>query len=119
MSASTAIINKSPPYSNANAKESLDLALVMGSFEQSGGLFFCDDGVYQLVNTQAPSAIDAKDLTKTFKALPFYDIENIYVCKQSLAARNLSVEDLCIDVTELSFSDWQALLNQYQHVVTF
>lgn len=119
MSISTAIINKSPPYSTANAKESLDLALVMGSFEQAVGLFFCDDGVYQLVKGQVPSSIKAKDLTKTLKALPFYDIEKIYVCHQSLIARNLSVSDLCVDVTELSFSNWQTLLNQYQHVVTF
>ena len=117
--ASLAIVNKSAPYGHANGQESLDLALAAGSFGQDVSLFFLEDGVFQLLIGQAPESIEAKNYSKTFSALEFYDIENIYVCAESLEARNLGPNDLVIKVQTLTNKQLQKYLNQHQHILSF
>lgn len=95
---SLAIINQTSPYNSAQGQESLDLALAAATFGQQVSIIFADDGVFQLLANQQPEAIGAKNYSKTFAALEFYDIENIYVCKHSLVERHLTADDLCIDV---------------------
>jgi tRNA 2-thiouridine synthesizing protein C len=116
---SIALVNKTAPYGQANGQESLDLALAAGSFGQSPSLFFIEDGVFQLLSKQAPGCIEAKNYSKTFAALEFYDIEHIYVCGNSLRARKLEPENLCIEVEVLSKSDLQQCLSQHQHILSF
>ena len=84
-----AIINSKAPFSSAYGKDALDIALIFGSFEQKVSLFFQGDGVYQLIDNQDGSLLSIKDYLKTFAAFEFYDIEDIYVCHQSLANREL------------------------------
>lgn len=95
-----AIINSKPPFAQANGKEALDVALIFGSFEQEVSLFFHGDGVWQLMNNQEPSLLHLKNYLKTFGALEFYDIENIYVCQQSLSDRKLPI-DFHIDTVQV------------------
>ena len=90
------IVNCSATYSSSNPKDSLDLALIMGSFEQPISLFFKSDGVFQLINNQQPESINIKDYLKTFSAFEFYDIEHIYVCEMSIKERGLD-NDFHID----------------------
>lgn len=113
-----AIVNRHAPYGSAEGQESLDLALAAASFGQNLSLFFIDDGVYQLLAAQAPESIDAKNYSKTFAALEFYDIEQIYVCEESLLTRGIT-DPLCVAVTQLKRSDLQRLLNQHQHILSF
>jgi tRNA 2-thiouridine synthesizing protein C len=116
---SIAIINASAPFAKANAKDSLDIALIFGSYEQTVSLYFQGDGVYQLISGQKPEQIQQKDFLKTFAALEFYDIENIYVCQHSLQKRNLS-PNFCIDnVRVLSSDDFSISLHQHQTILRF
>jgi len=116
---SIAIINKSAPYGSSNGQESLDMALAMSNFAQHVSVFFMDDGVFQLLLPQDPTTIDAKAYYKTFPALEFYDIENIYVCKQSLIQRGIQVSQLNIPVTLMEFDDLSNFLASQQHVMSF
>ncbi|GAC18285.1 sulfurtransferase complex subunit TusC [Paraglaciecola arctica] len=116
---SIAIINKSAPYGSSNGQESLDMALAMSNFAQDVSVFFMDDGVFQLLLPQDPTTIDAKAYYKTFPALEFYDIENIYVCKQSLIQRSIQTSQLCIPVTLMEFDDLSKLLAKQQHLMSF
>lgn len=86
---SIALLQSRAPLSQSNAKDALDCALIFGAFEQSISLFFHDDAVWQLMTEQNPNLINVKDFLKTFAALEFYDIENIYICKSSLITRKL------------------------------
>jgi tRNA 2-thiouridine synthesizing protein C len=113
-----AIVNRSAPYGSANGQESLDLALAGASFGQALSLFFIDDGVYQLLKAQAPELIEAKNYSKTFAALEFYDIEQIYVCEDSLLTRGIT-GPLCVQVSLLKRKELQRLLNQHQHILSF
>jgi tRNA 2-thiouridine synthesizing protein C len=113
-----AIVNRSAPYGSASGQESLDLTLAAASFGQTLSLFFIDDGVYQLFTAQAPESINAKNYSKTFAALEFYDIEQIYVCEESLLTRGIT-GPLCVEVTRLKRTDLRHLLNQHQHILNF
>jgi tRNA 2-thiouridine synthesizing protein C len=116
---SIALVNKSAPYGSANGQESLDLALAAASFGQNVSLFFIDDGVFQLLNEQHPEAIDAKNYSKTFAALEFYDIEHIYVCEHSLNERTIDLKELCIEVQVLKPEKLQEMLTKHKHIVSF
>lgn len=84
------IVNQSAPYSTGNAKESLDVALSAGTFDQSISILFTGDACYQLLADQAPETIHSKNLLNMFKALPIYGIETLLVDKQSLHDRNIN-----------------------------
>lgn len=83
-----AIINTATTLDSVKGKEALDLALMLASFEFEVSLFFIEDGVYQTL-AQQPELVGGKDYPASFKALSFYDIEDIYVCSDSLAERGL------------------------------
>jgi len=116
---SVAIINASAPFSQANAKDSLDVALIFGAYEQTVSLYFQGDGVYQLIAEQQPESIQQKDFLKTFAALEFYDIDNIYICQNSLEQRNLPAK-FCIDnVQVLDCDEFGMSLLQHQTILRF
>tara|TARA_R110000744_G_scaffold60497_1_gene125332 strand:+ start:482 stop:859 length:378 start_codon:yes stop_codon:yes gene_type:complete len=114
-----AIINTQAPFSTAVGKEALDAALIFGSYEQATSLFFLGDGVFQVIGDQNASTIEIKDYLKTFSALEFYDIENIYVCKSSLQERNLSENFHMSNIQVLSNKDFSQRLHQHNVIYRF
>ena len=114
-----AIINSKAPFSSTHGKDALDVALIFGSFEQKVSLFFQGDGVYQLIADQDGSLVSIKDYLKTFSAFEFYDIEDIYVCQQSLVNRQLNESFHINDVEVLASIEFSAALNRHQHVLRF
>ena len=59
------------------------------------------DGVLHLLKEQQPAAILQRHYAPTFKMLELYDIEEVYVCADSLAERGVTVDDLLIPVESL------------------
>ena len=114
-----AILNARAPYSNCAGKDALDIALIFGSFEQPVSLFFQGDGVWQLTSGQDGALISAKDYLKTFAAFEFYDIEEVYVCETSLAARNLSLNFHIESVQVLKQTQFTDKLASHQTVLRF
>jgi len=116
---SIAILNSRAPFSSANGKDALDIALIFGSYEQDTSLFFQGDGVWQLVNQQETDNISMKNYLKTFAALEFYDIENIYVCAASLAQRALPNDFHIDNVTVLNSNEFSKELHSRQILLRF
>ncbi len=114
-----AIINSKAPFSSTYGKDALDIALIFGSFEQKVSLFFQGDGVYQLLDNQNATLLSIKDYLKTFSAFEFYDIEDIFVCQQSLSNRQLGEHFHISDVQVLASIEFGAALNRHQHVLRF
>jgi len=114
-----AVINSSAPYGCSNYRESIDLLLANASYDRPVALFFVGDGLYQLLNNQAPETIEAKDISKMFGLLDLYDIEDIYFCQQSLTQRNLDPQSLLVEGEVLSPQQWFAQLARYDQVVNF
>ena len=104
------IIFKTAPHGNPNGREALDLALLSASFDQKVILIFSDEGVLNLVENQNPELIKAKDYIATFKALPLYEIDDIFVCQQSLLEFGLSKNTL--NINEAQIADQQCIQTQ-------
>ncbi len=99
-------VNRRAPYGTIYALESLEVVLIAAAFEQDVSLAFMDDGVYQLVKDQDTSGIGMKNFSPTFSALGDYEVTKIYVEKESLEERGLTLEDLQHLVWEDEDDDW-------------
>lgn len=116
---SLALLNSKAPFANSAGKDSLDIALIFGSFEQAVSLFFQGDGVWQLINGQDGDIISVKDYLKTFAAFEFYDIENVYISEQSLHERNLTNQFHIDEVQVLNQQEFSEKLSSHQTVLRF
>jgi len=99
-------VNRKAPYGTIYAWESLEVVLIGAAFEQDVALAFVDDGVYQLTKGQDTAGLGMKNFSPTYSALGDYDIKKIYVEKESLEARGLSIDDLQHLVWEDEDEDW-------------
>ena len=118
-SKSIAILNTSAPYSSPNAKDALDIALILGSYEQDTTLFFVGDGVWQLIDNQQPELLDVKNFLKTFSAFEFYDLDKVYVCEQSLTDRGLATNFHIENVKVLPQDDFNEKIHQQDIIYKF
>ena len=94
-------VNRKAPYGTVYALESLEVVLISAAFDQDVSLAFIDDGVYQITKGQDTSGIGQKNFSKAYQALGDYDINKLYVEKESLEERGLTLDDLM----ELTWED--------------
>ena len=87
-------VNRKAPYGTIYAWESLEVVLIGAAFEQDVSLAFVDDGVYQLCKGQDTTGLGIKNFSATYRALGDYDVSKLYVEKESLEARGLTLDDL-------------------------
>ncbi len=112
-------VNRKAPYGTIYALESLEVVLITAAFDQDVSLAFLDDGVYQLKKGQQTKNIETKNFSPTYRALEGYDIEKLYVEKESLDARGLTEDDLLVDVTVLGRKEMGELMGQQDVVLSF
>lgn len=112
-------VNRKAPYGTIYALESLEVVLIAATFDQDVSLAFVDDGVYELAKGQDTQAVGIKNHSKTYRALDGYDVEKLYVERESLAARGLSVDDLIVDVEVLSSAQMAELMAAQDVVLSF
>ncbi len=112
-------VNRKAPYGTIYALESLEVVLITAAFDQDVSLVFLDDGVYQLKKGQQTKGIEIKNFSPTYRALEGYDVEKLYVEKESLEARGLTEADLLVDVTVLGRAEMGALMDQQDVVLSF
>ena len=99
-------VNRKAPYGTIYALESLEVVLIGAAFEQDVTLAFLDDGVFQLAEGQNSTAIGMKNFSKTYRALGDYEVRKLYVERESLSERGLSLEDLMPIVYEDENEDY-------------
>jgi len=112
-------VNRKAPYGTVYALESLEVVLISAAFEQDVSLVFLDDGVYQLKKGQQTKGIETKNFSPTYRALEGYDVEKLYVERESLAARGLAEDDLIVDVTVLGAGELGRLMDEQDVVMSF
>ena len=112
-------LNRKAPYGTVYALESLEVVLITATFDQDVSLVFMDDGVYELMKGQDTKDIGIKNHSKTYRALDGYDVEKLYVERESLQARGLSEADLLVDVKVLSSAEMGALMAEQDVVLSF
>ncbi len=113
-------ISRHAPYGNPLAREALDAALTAAVYEQEVHILFMDDGVFQLLKDQNGKNIAQKNLSAIVSALPFYDIENVYVHRESLEQRRIALDELAIEsLTVLNNHQVAELMGQQTHILSF
>jgi tRNA 2-thiouridine synthesizing protein C len=111
------------PYGSAFGQDGLDFALAATNYGHTVHVLFEGEGVLQLVQT--PSTKGIKNHSKRLASMPFFDIEECFICKDSVDAFAIDsvllntglIEEL--DGQLLNASQRLALIQRADHVVTF
>lgn len=112
-------VNRRAPHGTIYAQESLEVVLIGAAFDQDVSIVFLDDGVYQILKNQDTSGIGTKNFSKTFRALEMYDVEKLYVEKESMEARGITEDDLNVPVEVKTSEEIGRLLEQQNVILSF
>lgn len=111
---------RSHPHSSAKGREGLDALLAASAYSENISVFFIGEGVTQLVANQKTAAIFSRDYVPAFKLMDLYDIEDIYVCLDSLKANGLAEAELVLDEpVKLNATKVAELLHRCDKLLTF
>jgi tRNA 2-thiouridine synthesizing protein C len=113
------LVNRRAPHGTIYALESLEVVLIAATFDQEVSLVFLDDGVFELVKGQKTSGIEVKNFSPMYRALEDYDINKLYVERESLRLRGLTADDLLVPVEVLDAGQIGALMAQQDVVLSF
>ena len=111
-------VNRKAPYGSIYALEGLEVVLVSAAFDQDVSVVFLDDGVYQIKKGHDTQAVNMKNFSKTYRALESYEVEKLYVEKESLAARGLTEDDLIVPVQVLTSEELAELMTAQDVVIS-
>ena len=125
----------SSPYNGLAAKEGLDLAMVLATFEQKVDLAFSGAGIALLYMEQSPTIEHGKALYKMLPSFEFYDLNNLYVPVSAILDNQLGsqlqnelgnqlqneknkmqISPLATLVTD---DEWQQILTRHTHIFRF
>jgi tRNA 2-thiouridine synthesizing protein C len=112
-------VNRKAPHGTIYALEALEVVLISAAFDQDVTLAFLDDGVYQLAKGQHTKAIDVKNFSPTYRALEGYDIEKLFVERESLEARGLTEDQLIVPVEVMSGEELAKRMEEQDVVIGF
>jgi len=112
-------VNRKAPYGTIYALESLEVVLIAAAFDQDVSLAFIDDGVYQVAKGQDTKNIGVKNFSSTYRALDDYDINKLYVQRESMEARGLTDKDFLVPVEIKTAAELSALMEQQDVLLSF
>jgi tRNA 2-thiouridine synthesizing protein C len=112
-------VMRNAPHGSIYAFEGLEAVLIMGAYEQDTSLLFLDDGLYAIKRGQDTSELEVKPFWKAFPALEGYDIEKLYVDKDSMESRGLTTEDFIVDVEVLDSEEIARLMEEQDAILPF
>ena len=112
-------VNRKAPYGTIYALESLEVVMITAAFDQDVSVAFLDDGVYQVVKGQHTKGIDVKNFSPTYRALEGYDIEKLYVEKESMETRGLKESDFIVPVKVISALEMADLMLTQDVILSF
>ncbi len=99
-------INRHAPYGSIYALEGLEVVLIGAAFDQDVCMAFIGDGVFQLKKGQDTADTGMKNFSPTYRALGDYEVNRLYVERESLEQRGLAEDDLMELTWEDEDEDW-------------
>ena len=112
-------VNRKAPYGTIYALESLEVVMITAAFDQDVSVAFLDDGVYQVVKGQHTKGIDVKNFSPTYRALEGYDIEKLYVEKESMETRGLKESDFIVPVKVIGAQEMADIMQSQDVIMSF
>lgn len=107
------------PYGDSYAKEALDIALTAAAFGLPVSLLLMQDAPYLLLKSQQPEQIQQKNFANICKALPMYDIENVYIEAQAAQTKRITLDQLVIPAVFVSQADIGLMIRDHDVVLRF
>lgn len=105
-----AVVFRTAAHGQASGREGLDAILACSALTDEIAVLFLGDGVYQLLSNQQPAAVLGRDYAPTFKLFNLYDIEQVYICRESLLERGLIRDQLLLPAELVSREQIRELL---------
>lgn len=105
------------PMGNANARETLETALAFAAYDQPVALLASGLAVNQFTAKPNAPIAGSKDISKLVKALPMYDVEQLYLCEQSVQQFGLNQSELVSAARLVTAEQIAALLQEANHVI--
>ncbi|MBT6932711.1 sulfurtransferase complex subunit TusC [Gammaproteobacteria bacterium] len=99
-------VNRHAPHGTVYALEGLEVVLIGAAFEQEVSMAFIGDGVFQLKQGQDTVDSDMKNFSPAYRALGDYEVNRLYVERESLEERGLNEDDLMPLTWEDEDDDW-------------
>ena len=99
-------VNRHAPHGTVYALEGLEVVLIGAAFEQEVSMAFIGDGVFQLKQGQDTVDSDMKNFSPAYRALGDYEVNRLYVERESLEKRGLNEDDLMPLTWEDEDDDW-------------
>lgn len=113
------VLQKQSPYGSSLARDGLDYVLTSAAYDQEISLVFMAEGVWQLHANQSPQNIGQKSQAAALDVLGLYDIENVFVCAEDLSERQLTADDLSVDVEVVNRQFIKGLIQEQDAVIGF
>lgn len=108
------------PHGSSAGREGLDAVLATGALSEDIALFFIGDGVLQLHCQQQPEQILARNYIATFGVLDLYDIDQCFICEESLLARAQSLmANRVLTAEVLDAASLRQKLATYHRIIRF
>ena len=111
-------VNRKAPYGTIYALEILESVLISAAFEQDISVAFLDDGVFQIKKGHDPKDLGMKNFSPTYRALGGYDVEKLYVEKESMEARGLMADDFVVKVQVVPAAELSKLMAEQDVLIT-
>ncbi|MCG6975919.1 MAG: sulfurtransferase complex subunit TusC [Acidiferrobacterales bacterium] len=112
-------MTRTAPYGTVYALEALEVVLIGAAFEQDVCMVFADDGLFQLKKGQNTEATGMKNFSPTYRALEMYDVEKLYVEKESMDARGMTEDDFIVDVEVKTSDELTSMMEDMDIVLNF
>lgn len=84
------------PHGSIYVHEAIEVMFIVASYGMNLSVVFMDDGVMALKQGQDTRELGIKGFMASIGALVDFEVENVYVDKQSMQDRNLSEDDLVV-----------------------
>lgn len=117
---SIAIIFTTAPHGSAAGREGLDALLAVSALSEDVSAFFIGDGVLQLQAEQQSELALSRNHCATFKVLPLYDVDERWICAQSLRERGLALDaGRVLQAVQLEPEALKKKLDRFDVIFTF
>jgi len=112
-------IFRTHPHSSSQGREGLDALFAVSAYSENITVFFIGDGVTQLVANQNAKDVYCRNYAPAFKLMELYDIEQVYVCLDSIVDNGLSDAEFVLDVVRLNRDEIKEELQRCDAILTF
>jgi tRNA 2-thiouridine synthesizing protein C len=113
------LVNRRAPHGTVYALEALEVVLIAATFDQDVSLVFLDDGVFSLVKGQKTAGLEMKNFSLMYRALDDYDVNKLYVERESMESRGLKADDLLVEVEVLDRKELGERMEQQDVLLSF